>query len=94
MRAGGVAVRPFLGLILGRQYATIGTIFLILVAARAGVSDASVYYHFRDRAGLLQAVFEAGMQPLAYLSTLADEQRDVDEVLADAAEALPVLALR
>jgi AcrR family transcriptional regulator len=58
------------------------------VAARAGVSDASVYYHFRDRAGLLQAVFEAGMQPLAYLSTLADEQRDVDEVLADAAEAL------
>jgi AcrR family transcriptional regulator len=58
------------------------------VAARAGVSDASVYYHFRDRAGLLQAVFEAGMQPLAYLSTLADDQRDVLEVLADAAEAL------
>jgi len=34
---GGAAVRPFLGLILGRQYATIGPIFLILVAARAGV---------------------------------------------------------
>ena len=34
---GGAAVRPFLGLILGRQYATIGPIFLILVAAQAGV---------------------------------------------------------
>jgi O-antigen/teichoic acid export membrane protein len=34
---GGVAARPFLGLILGRQYATIGPIFLVLVAARVGV---------------------------------------------------------
>ena len=58
------------------------------VAARAGVSDASVYYHFRDRAGLLQAVFEAGMQPLAYLSTLEEDQRDALEVLADVAHAL------
>lgn len=58
------------------------------VAARAGVSDASVYYHFRDRAGLLQAVFEAGMQPLAYLSTLAEDQRDLLEVLMGAAQAL------
>lgn len=33
------------------------------VAARAGVSDASVYYHFRDRAGLLAAMFEHGMKP-------------------------------
>jgi len=58
------------------------------VAARAGVSDASVYYHFRDRAGLLQAVFEAGMQPLAYLSTLAADTRDLLEVLTGVAHAL------
>jgi AcrR family transcriptional regulator len=38
------------------------------VAARAGVSDASVYYHFRDRAGLLQAVFEHGMKPLGFMA--------------------------
>ena len=34
------------------------------VAARAGVSDASVYYHFGDRVGLLQAAYEQGMKPL------------------------------
>jgi AcrR family transcriptional regulator len=31
------------------------------VADRAGVSDASVYYHFKDKAGLLQAVMEDGL---------------------------------
>src|SRR4051794_24487993 len=31
------------------------------VADRAGVSDASVYYHFKDKAGLLQAVIEDGL---------------------------------
>src|SRR5580698_5096589 len=34
------------------------------VAARAGVSDASVYYHFGDREGLLRATYEHGMKPL------------------------------
>ncbi|WP_249010824.1 TetR/AcrR family transcriptional regulator [Conexibacter sp. DBS9H8] len=38
------------------------------VAARAGVSDASVYYHFKDRAGLLLAAFAHGMQPLEFLA--------------------------
>jgi len=34
------------------------------VAERAGVSDASVYYHFKDKAGLLQAVIEDGLASL------------------------------
>jgi AcrR family transcriptional regulator len=37
------------------------------VAAVAGVSEASVFYHYKDRAGLLQAVFEQGLQPLKEL---------------------------
>ncbi|HET9074360.1 MAG TPA: TetR/AcrR family transcriptional regulator, partial [Solirubrobacteraceae bacterium] len=37
------------------------------VAARAGVSDASVYYHFGDRPGLLLAVFAHGVPPLDFL---------------------------
>jgi AcrR family transcriptional regulator len=39
------------------------------VAARARVSEASVYYHYGDRAGLLQAVFEAGLRPLQALAS-------------------------
>ena len=31
------------------------------VARRAGVSDASVYYHYEHRAGLLRAVFAHGI---------------------------------
>jgi AcrR family transcriptional regulator len=34
------------------------------VAERAGVSEASVYYHYTDKAGLLRAVFEAGLERL------------------------------
>lgn len=40
------------------------------VAARAGVSEASVFYHFGDRAGLLQAAFRSGLEPLSYVATL------------------------
>ena len=39
------------------------------VAALAGVSEASVFYHYKDRAGLLQAVFEQGLEPLQALSS-------------------------
>jgi AcrR family transcriptional regulator len=39
------------------------------VAAVAGVSEASVFYHYKDRAGLLQAVFEQGLEPLQVLSS-------------------------
>jgi AcrR family transcriptional regulator len=42
------------------------------VAALAGVSEASVFYHYKDRAGLLQAVFEQGLEPLR---ELGDDER-------------------
>ena len=38
------------------------------VAATAGVSEASVFYHYKDRAGLLRAVFEQGLEPLQALA--------------------------
>lgn len=38
------------------------------VAAVAGVSEASVFYHYKDRAGLLRAVFEQGLVPLQELA--------------------------
>jgi AcrR family transcriptional regulator len=34
------------------------------IARVAGVSEASIFYHYRDRAGLLMAVFEEGVRPL------------------------------
>ena len=49
---GGVAVRPFLGLILGPQYAAIGPIFLVLIVARAGLLPAiplTVLFFVQDR---------------------------------------------
>src|SRR5580692_3939234 len=58
------------------------------IARHAGVSEASVYYHFTDRAGLLQAVFEEGMQPLALLGQPPNPGSARGEVLQLAAQAL------
>lgn len=38
------------------------------VAGIAGVSEASVFYHYKDRAGLLEAVFAEGVAPLKALA--------------------------
>ena len=57
------------------------------VAARAGVSDASVYYHFGDREGLLTAAFAHGMRPLQFVGQPpADMEREA--VLATALASL------
>jgi AcrR family transcriptional regulator len=58
------------------------------VAARAGVSDASVYYHFEDRAGLLGAAFEHGMKPLKFMSTVDPQKTDRATVLREAMRSL------
>jgi AcrR family transcriptional regulator len=51
------------------------------VAERAGVSEASVFYHYGDRAGLLQAVFVRGLEPLKALGTAGVEGEAHEEVL-------------
>ncbi|MHB8531758.1 MAG: TetR/AcrR family transcriptional regulator [Solirubrobacteraceae bacterium] len=69
------------------------------VAQRAGVSEASVFYHYTDRAGLLRAVFAAGLTPLQQLGEdglTGSDHRDVLLRLSEAIErfldqALPVM---
>jgi AcrR family transcriptional regulator len=71
------------------------------VAGLAGVSEASVFYHYKDRAGLLQAVFAEGLRPLHALADgVALAGADPREVLSLYAhtleqfldQALPVIA--
>ncbi len=52
------------------------------IAERAGASEASVYYHFKDKVGLVQAVIEAGLGPLHQLE-IADFDRFEGAPLAD-----------
>jgi AcrR family transcriptional regulator len=53
------------------------------IAERAGASEASVYYHFKDKVGLVQAVIEAGLDPLHKLD-VGDFGRFDAAPLADA----------
>jgi AcrR family transcriptional regulator len=51
------------------------------VARRAGVSEASIFYHFTDRPGLLQAVFAMGLEPLQGLDETPIDDPDRVAVL-------------
>ncbi|WP_196814418.1 TetR/AcrR family transcriptional regulator [Nocardia sp. BMG111209] len=72
------------------------------VAARAGVAESSIFYHFGDRMGLLQAVIRHHLQPLKDIVADSDRPGDPDlredvRTLLEAFEeffhaALPVIA--
>ena len=71
------------------------------VAGIAGVSEASVFYHYKDRFGLLQAVFEEGLRPLRELAdrgiSPGEDPREVLTLYGHTLEtfldgALPVIA--
>jgi AcrR family transcriptional regulator len=58
------------------------------VAERAGVSEASVYYHYTDKAGLLRAVFAAGVAPLRTLSEQGLPEGPARDVMGQLAEGI------
>jgi AcrR family transcriptional regulator len=58
------------------------------VAARAQVSEASIFYHYGDRAGLLQAVFAEGLRPLEALNNRGFDTVDPGDVLDTVAHAI------
>jgi AcrR family transcriptional regulator len=51
------------------------------IAERAGVSEASVFYHYTDRAGLLQAGFARGLEPLNAFNERGIDGADTLDVL-------------
>jgi AcrR family transcriptional regulator len=58
------------------------------IATVAGVSEASIFYHYRDRAGLLMAVFEEGVRPLQQLGASGLADPDVGGLLSKLGPAL------
>ncbi|HEY9481433.1 MAG TPA: TetR/AcrR family transcriptional regulator [Micromonosporaceae bacterium] len=58
------------------------------VAARAQVSEASIFYHYGDRAGLLQAVFAEGLRPLEALNNRGFDTVEPGDVLDTVARAI------
>jgi AcrR family transcriptional regulator len=58
------------------------------VAERAGVSEASVYYHYTDKPGLLTAVFRHGLEPLHALNARAPSAGDASDMMATLARAI------
>jgi AcrR family transcriptional regulator len=58
------------------------------VAARAQVSEASIFYHYGDRAGLLQAVFAEGLRPLETLNNRGFDNIEPGDVLDRVAHAI------
>jgi len=58
------------------------------IAEQAGTSEATIFYHYRDRAGLLEAVFARGLEPLRALSRGGIEGDDHAAVLRHLGEAI------
>ena len=61
------------------------------VADRAAVAESSIFYHFRDRLGLLRAVVEAQLPPVQRLLTEVHEGANHGSVRADLVALLDTL---